>query len=114
MAKFDVQSLLTVLQGDGVATLSKTTKADENKVNAVLQDALPVLIGKMSDNASTKEGAASLNKALNEHMTARTAKRSFRTSSARTRTPQPRRFRKRAGFPRRRSPRSSRLLRRCF
>ena len=69
MGKMDVQSLLKVLQGDGVATLSQATKSDEAKVNAVLADALPVLVGKMSDNASTKDGAASLNKALNDHRT---------------------------------------------
>lgn len=64
MANFDVNSLLKQLQGGGVETLSKTTGADTAQVNTVLKDALPVLIGKMSDNASTKEGAASLNKAL--------------------------------------------------
>ena len=69
MGQLDVQSLLKGLQGDGVAALSQTTKSDEAKVNTVLKNALPVLIGKMSDNASTKEGAASLNKALNEHKT---------------------------------------------
>ena len=67
MGKFDVQSLLKIMQGDGVTTLSQATKSDEDKVNSVLVNALPVLVGKMSDNASTKEGAASLNKALNEH-----------------------------------------------
>ena len=69
MGKFDVQSLLKIMQGDGVTTLSQATKSDEDKVNSVLVNALPVLVGKMSDNASTKEGAASLNKALNEHKT---------------------------------------------
>ena len=72
MGKFDVKSLLNVLQGDGVAALSQTTKSDEDKVNTVLVNALPVLVGKMSDNASTEEGAASLNKALNEHKTGET------------------------------------------
>ena len=69
MANFDVNTLLKQLQGGGVETLSKTTGADANKVNTVLKDALPVLVGKMSDNASTAEGAASLSKALNEHKT---------------------------------------------
>lgn len=69
MANFDVNSILKQLQGGGVETLSKTTGADSAQVSAVLKDAIPVLVGKMSDNASTKEGAASLNKALNEHKT---------------------------------------------
>ena len=69
MASFDVNSLLKQLQGGGVQTLAKNVGANEAQVNAVLKDAVPVLIGKMSDNASTKDGAASLNKALNEHKT---------------------------------------------
>ena len=69
MGKFDVNSLLKLMQGGGVQTLAATAKADETKVSQVLTDALPVLVGKMSDNASTKEGAESLNKALNEHKT---------------------------------------------
>ena len=69
MAQMDVNSLLKQLQGGGVQTLSKAAGADEAQVNAVLKDALPVLVGKMSDNASTKDGAAALSKALNEHKT---------------------------------------------
>ncbi len=69
MGKLDVNSLLNLLEGGGVQTLAATAKADEAQVNAVLKDALPVLVGKMSDNAATKEGAESLNKALNDHKT---------------------------------------------
>ena len=69
MGKLDVNSLLNLLEGGGVRTLAASAKADEAQVTAVLSDALPVLVGKMSDNASTKEGAESLNKALNDHRT---------------------------------------------
>ena len=69
MAGIDINSLMGLIGSDGVDALAKSTKTDKSKVTAVLTDALPVLVGKMSDNASTKDGAASLNKALNEHKT---------------------------------------------
>ncbi|MBQ6234792.1 MAG: DUF937 domain-containing protein, partial [Clostridia bacterium] len=69
MAGVDLNSLMGLVGSDGVEALAKATKTDKSKVSAVLSDALPVLVGKMSDNASTKDGAASLNKALNEHKT---------------------------------------------
>ena len=69
MAGIDLNSLMGLVGGDGIEALSSITKTDGSKVSAVLTEALPVLVGKMSDNASTKEGAASLNKALNEHKT---------------------------------------------
>ena len=64
-----MKSLMGLVGSDGIETIAKATKTDKSKVSAVLTDALPVLVGKMSDNASTREGAASLNKALNEHKT---------------------------------------------
>ena len=69
MADIDLNSLMGMIGSDGVKTLSKLTNTSGPKVQAVLSDALPVLVGKMSDNASTKTGAESLNKALNEHRT---------------------------------------------
>ncbi len=69
MAGIDMKSLMGLVGSDGIEALAKSTKTDKSKVTAVLSDALPVLVGKMSDNASTKDGAASLNKALNEHKT---------------------------------------------
>lgn len=69
MAGIDMESLMGLVGSDGIEALAKSTKTDKNKVTAVLSDALPVLVGKMSDNASTKDGAESLNRALNEHKT---------------------------------------------
>ena len=69
MAGIDLNALMGMIGSDGVQTIAKMTKTSGSKVNAVLTDALPVLVGKMSDNASTKAGAESLNKALNEHKT---------------------------------------------
>jgi len=69
MAGIDLNSLMGLVGGDGINEIAKLTKTDGSKVSAVLSDALPVLVGKLSDNASTEAGAASLNKALNEHKT---------------------------------------------
>ena len=69
MAGVDINSLMGMIGSDGVKTLAKLTNTSGSKVKTVLNDALPVLVCKMSDNASTREGAASLNKALNEHKT---------------------------------------------
>ncbi len=69
MTGIDLNALMGMIGSDGVQTIAKMTKTSGSKVNAVLTDALPVLVGKMSDNASTKAGAESLNKALNEHKT---------------------------------------------
>ena len=69
MAGVDINSLMGMIGSDGVKTLAKLTNTSGSKVKTVLNDALPVLVGKMSDNASTREGAESLNKALNEHKT---------------------------------------------
>lgn len=69
MAGIDLNALMGMIGSDGVQTIAKMTKTSGNKVTSVLNDALPVLVGKMSDNASTKAGAESLNKALNEHKT---------------------------------------------
>lgn len=52
---------------DTIAQLAKGTKADQGQVEGLLTSALPVLMQNMAGNASTKEGKASLAKALNQH-----------------------------------------------
>ncbi len=52
---------------DTIAQLAKGTKADQGQVENLLNSALPVLMQNMASNASTKEGSASLAKALNQH-----------------------------------------------
>ena len=48
-------------------SLSKKAKANTDQVSDLLSSALPLMMGKVSGNASTKEGAASLIGALSQH-----------------------------------------------
>jgi len=56
-----------LINKDTIAQLAKGTKADETQVESLLSSALPLLMQNMADNASTKEGKASLLKALDQH-----------------------------------------------
>lgn len=67
MASLDVSSLLGMLSGDGVSALGKSADAKKSQVSSVLDSALPLLLTGMKNNASTKAGASSLNKALKDH-----------------------------------------------
>ncbi len=64
--------LLTLLGGassakDTLTALSGKTSASEDQVTQALMSALPSMLGKMQTNASTKDGADSLLKALDQH-----------------------------------------------
>lgn len=63
----DISSIANLLAGDGVASLSEKTGADEAQVSQVLGAALPMLMKNLQQNASSEEGAASLEKALDRH-----------------------------------------------
>ena len=52
---------------DSVSALSGKSSASEDQVTKALMSALPSMLGKMQSNASTKEGADSLLKALDQH-----------------------------------------------
>ena len=67
MADFNVNSIMELLQGGGIDALSNATGSSASQVNGLLGDALPLLIGNMHDNTESKEGALSLNQALNDH-----------------------------------------------
>lgn len=67
MANLDISSLMGMLSGDGISALGKSADAKSSQVSGVLDSALPLLLSGMKDNASTKAGAASLNKALKDH-----------------------------------------------
>ena len=67
MAGLDIGSILNLVSGDGIAALGKASGVDEKDVTSVVSAAVPVLVGKMQSNVSTKDGAASLSKALGEH-----------------------------------------------
>ncbi len=61
--------LTDLLSGDVIESLAKSTGASKKDTTSVLANALPDLMKSLSKNASTKEGAASLSKALDNHTT---------------------------------------------
>jgi hypothetical protein len=64
---FSLQDLLGQDQGDqAVEQISQNVGADSSLVSSAIQMALPALIGGLTNNASTPEGAASLNNALEQ------------------------------------------------
>ncbi|MFT3744638.1 MAG: DUF937 domain-containing protein [Pyrinomonadaceae bacterium] len=64
---FSLQDLLGQDQGNqAVDQISQTVGADNSMVNSAIQMALPALINGLANNASTQEGAESLNTALEE------------------------------------------------
>ncbi|HEY8560723.1 MAG TPA: DUF937 domain-containing protein [Pyrinomonadaceae bacterium] len=65
---FSLQDLLGQQQGSqAVDQISQTVNAEPNVVNSAIQMALPALINGLANNASTPQGAESLNSALNQH-----------------------------------------------
>lgn len=66
---FSLQDLLGQQQGErAVNEISNTVGADNSMVNTAIQMALPALINGLANNASTPQGAESLNAALdNDH-----------------------------------------------
>lgn len=67
MAKKSELTIASLLQGDALKSLAKTTGTSANKVQNVLATALPVMLTGMQNNASTQEGEASLLSALSQH-----------------------------------------------
>lgn len=64
---FSLQDLLGQDQGNqAVEQISQNVGADSSLVSSAIQIALPALIGGLTNNASTPEGAASLNNALEQ------------------------------------------------
>lgn len=57
----------TLLGSSSVKAISKSSGADESKVQQALSDALPALIKGMHKNASSQDGEKSLVKALSDH-----------------------------------------------
>jgi len=66
---FSLQDLLGQQQGDeALSQISQTVGADPSSVNAAVQAALPAILGGLATNASTPQGAESLDTALaNDH-----------------------------------------------
>ena len=64
---FSLQDLLGQQQGEqAVSEISNNVGADSSMVNTAIQMALPALINGLANNASTPQGAESLNTALDE------------------------------------------------
>lgn len=64
---FSLQDLLGQQQGSEVVDqISQNVGADHTAVNSAIQMALPMLINGLANNASTPEGAESLNRALEQ------------------------------------------------
>ncbi len=64
---FSLQDLLGQQQGDrAVSEISQNVGADPSLVNSAIQMALPALINGLASNASTPQGAESLNNALEQ------------------------------------------------
>lgn len=66
---FSLQDLLGQQQGDeALGQISQQVGAESSLVNTAIQAALPAILGGLANNASTPEGAASLDAALtNDH-----------------------------------------------
>jgi hypothetical protein len=63
-----LQDLLGQEQGEqAVQQISQSVGADPSMVNTAIQAALPMLINGLANNASTPDGAESLNNALEQH-----------------------------------------------
>ncbi len=63
-----LQDLLGQEQGDqAVQHISENVGAEPSVVNSAIQAALPMLINRLANNASTSEGAQDLNDALDQH-----------------------------------------------
>jgi hypothetical protein len=64
---FSLQDLLGPQQGsEAVDQISQNVGAEPSAVNSAIQAALPTILGSLANNASTPEGAASLNTALEQ------------------------------------------------
>jgi hypothetical protein len=64
---FSLQDLLGQQQGsEAVEQISQNVGADPSAVNTAIQAALPMILGSLANNASTPQGAESLNNALEQ------------------------------------------------
>ena len=66
---YSLQDLLGQQQGDeALSQISQTVGADQSQVNSAVESALPAILGGLATNASTPQGAESLDSALaNDH-----------------------------------------------
>lgn len=67
MADFNLNSIMTLLSGDGVSAISKRTKLSKEDVANVLSAGVPILLTGMKRNSASEAGARSLCGALSDH-----------------------------------------------
>lgn len=70
MSDFNLNSIMSMLSGDGTAAISKRTKVSKSDVANVLSAGVPILLTGMQRNAGTESGEASLRGALADHAAA--------------------------------------------
>ncbi|HEX2640831.1 MAG TPA: DUF937 domain-containing protein, partial [Pyrinomonadaceae bacterium] len=64
---FSLRDLLGEQQGsEAVDQISQSVGADQSSVSTAIQAALPMLVNGLANNASTPQGAESLNNALEQ------------------------------------------------
>jgi hypothetical protein len=62
-----LENLQQYVSGETLQQLSSTLGADPGTTKSAIATALPILVGALARNASTTEGASSLDNALNDH-----------------------------------------------
>lgn len=67
MANFSLESIGGLLKEGGVAAIAKRIKVKQDDVKNVLSAGIPTMIAGMKKNVSSKDGEASLSKALGDH-----------------------------------------------
>ena len=67
MADLNLNSIGSLLSGGGVKSIASRLKLKQSDVAKVLSEGIPAMLSGMHDNASVKEGEASLNRALTDH-----------------------------------------------
>ncbi|MBQ6430593.1 MAG: DUF937 domain-containing protein [Oscillospiraceae bacterium] len=70
MSDLNLNSIMSLLSGDGTSAISKRTKVSKSDVANVLSAGVPILLTGMQRNAGTQSGEASLRGALKDHAAA--------------------------------------------
>ena len=69
----DISSIMNMLSGDNLNGLSEKLGVDPAQISSVIEMSVPQLLNGMQKNASTEEGAQSLEEALSQHSSADTS-----------------------------------------
>ena len=72
--------LKSMTSSSSLDTMSRRTGGSNDQMAALITAALPILLKAMTENASTKDGAASLNEALSQHRETGSVAEQFETA----------------------------------